>query len=68
MGLGGGERMDGMRGRESSGIWHHRDLRTAALDPGVWYSILCEWGCRFITTWVRENEKASENRQTKTKA
>ena len=38
------------------------DWSTAALDPGVWYSPVCEVGCRFMTAWVREEEKASENR------
>ena len=41
------------------------DWSTAALDPGVWYSTAWEGGCRFMTAWVREEEKASENRQRK---
>ena len=31
---------------------------TAALDPGVWYSTVCEGGCRFMVSWAREEEKA----------
>ena len=41
-----------------TGVWS-----TAALDPEVWYSAVCEGGCRFMAAWVREEEKASENRQ-----
>ena len=29
------------------------DWRTAALDPGAWYSIVHEGGCRFMAAWVR---------------
>ena len=36
---------------------------TAVLDPGIWYSTVCEGGCRFMAAWVREEEKASENWQ-----
>ena len=36
---------------------------TAALDPKVWYSTVCEGGCRFMDASVREGEKAFENRQ-----
>ena len=41
------------------------DWSTAALDPGVWYSTLCEGGFRFMDAWLREEEKASENQQMK---
>ena len=36
---GEGERMDGMRVILSSHVWHHGDWSTAALDPGVWYTV-----------------------------
>ena len=39
------------------------DWSTAAIDPGVWYGIVCEGGCRFIAAWVTEEEKVSETRQ-----
>ena len=39
------------------------DRSTAALDPGVWYSIVREGGCRFMAARVKEEEKASEHRQ-----
>ena len=39
------------------------DWSTAALDPGVWYSTICEGGRRFMAAWVKEEEKASEHRQ-----
>ena len=38
---------------------------TAALDPGVWYSTVCEGGCRFMVAWVGEEENTSEHRQRK---
>ena len=41
---------------------------TEALDPRAWYSIVCKGGCRFMATWVMEEEKASENWQGKRKA
>ena len=41
---------------------------TAALDSGVWYSIVREGGCRFMPVWVKDEEKASEHRQRKRKA
>ena len=44
------------------------DWSTAALDPGVRYSTVCEGGFRFMAARVREEEKASENRQGKRKA
>ena len=44
------------------------DWSTTAQDPGVWYSIVCKGGCRFMAVWVKEEEKASENRQRKKKA
>ena len=43
------------------------DWSTAALDPGVWYSTVCEEGCRCMAAWVGE-EKASVNRQSKREA
>ena len=39
------------------------DWSTVAPDPEVWYCTVCEGGCRFMAAWVREEEKASENRQ-----
>ena len=39
------------------------DWSTAAQDPGAWYNIVCERGCRFMAAWVREEEQASENQQ-----
>ena len=44
------------------------DWSTAAPDLGVWYSTAREGGCRFMSAWVREEEKASENRQREIKA
>ena len=38
------------------------DWRTAALDPGAWYNIVHEGGCRFMAAWVREEENASNQR------
>ena len=32
------------------------DWSTAALDPGVWYSPVCERGWRVIAAWLREEE------------
>ena len=57
--------MDGLRGRKSSAIWHHGDWSNAALDPGVWYSTVRKGDCRFMATWVKEEENASEYRQRK---
>ena len=37
------------------------DWRTAALDPGAWYNIVHEGGCRFMAAWVREEENATIN-------
>ena len=37
------------------------DWSIAALNPGVWYSTVCEGGCRFMAAWVAEEKKASEN-------
>ena len=39
------------------------DWSSAALDPGVWYSIVCEEGCRFMAARVKEEENVSEHRQ-----
>ena len=44
------------------------DWITAASDPGVWYSTVCEGGCRFEVAWAKEEGKASENRQRKREA
>ena len=44
------------------------DWSTAALDPGVWYRTVYKGGCRFMAARVREEEKASENRQSKREA
>ena len=60
--------MDGLRGRRSSGVWHHGVQSTAALDYGVWYSTVCEGDCRLMAAWLGEEEKASENRQRKGEA
>ena len=45
-----------------------RDWSTAALNLGVQCSTVCEGGCRFMATWVREDEQASESRQMKREA
>ena len=45
---GEGERMD----RRLFGI--KGDWRTAALDPGVWFSTVREGGCGFMAAWVKE--------------
>ena len=44
------------------------DWRTAALDPGAWYNIVHEGGCRFMAAWMREEENASNQRQKKREA
>ena len=44
------------------------DWSTTALDPEVWYNTICEEGYRFMAACVREEEKASENRQRKREA
>ena len=41
------------------------DWRTAALDPGAWYNNIC---CRFMASWVREEENTSNQRQKKREA
>ena len=44
---------------------------TAALDPGVWYSIYTrssEGGCGLMAAWVKEEENASNQRQKKREA
>ena len=41
---------------------------TAALDPGVWYSIVHEGGCRFMAAWVKEKQNASKHWQRKREA
>ena len=66
---GEGEKMDGLRGRGSSAVWHRGGLdSTAALDPAVWYSTVRDGGSRFMAAWVKEKEKASEHRQRKREA
>ena len=44
------------------------DWSIAALDPGVWYSIVHEGGCGFMAAWVKEEENASNHRQKKREA
>ena len=44
------------------------DWSTAALDPGVWYSVVHERGCRFMAAWVKEEQNASDQRQKKREA
>ena len=44
------------------------DWSTAALDPGVWYSIVHEGGCRFMAAWAKEEQNASNRRQKKREA
>ena len=44
------------------------DWNTAALDPGAWYSTARDEGCRFMTAWVKEEEKTSKHRQRKREA
>ena len=64
-----GEIMDGLRNRGSSGVWHHEGLEyRPALNPGVCYSTVCIEGCRFMSAWLKEEEKAPENRQRKKEA
>ena len=46
-----------------TGYWN-----TAALGPGAWYSTVRERGCRFMAAWVKEEEKASNQRQRKREA
>ena len=45
-----------------------RDWSIAALDPGVWYSVVHEGGCRFMAAWVKEEQNASKHRQRKREA
>ena len=38
------------------------DWSPATLKPGVWYrTVVREGGCRFMATWVEEEEKAPEH-------
>ena len=37
-GPGGLGKTDGLRGKGSSGVWHHGSWSTFTLEPGVWYS------------------------------
>ena len=39
--------------------------RRIIIDPGVWHSTICEGGRRFMASWVKEEENASENRKRK---
>ena len=41
---------------------------TAVIDPGVWYRTVCKGDCRFMAAWMKEEENASKNRQTKREA
>ena len=49
------------------------DWRTAALDPGAWYNIVHEGGCRFMAAWVRKrkmrpiNGRRREKRKRRTR-
>ena len=43
------------------------DWSTAVLDPGQWYSAIHEGGW-FITSWAKEEENASNQRQKKREA
>ena len=50
--------MDGLRGRGSSGCLASRGTGAQPhKTPGVWYSIVCKGGCRFMAVWVKEEEK-----------
>ena len=42
-----------------------RNLSTVTLDPRAWYDTVCEGSYRFTAVWVREEENASETRQSK---
>ena len=64
-GGGGGEGMDGLRGRGSSGVWHHGRLNYRRTRPLGLVQTVCEGGFRFMTACVREDGKASKNRQRK---
>ena len=44
------------------------DCNTAALDPGAWYSTVREGGCRFMASWMKEEDQVSEHRQRKREA
>ena len=44
------------------------DWSTAALDPGPWYNIVHEGGCRFMAAWVKGEENASNQQQKKREA
>ena len=53
------------RRKNGSGVWHYGDWSNAALDHEVWYSRVCQGGCRFMVARVGEEENASESRQRK---
>ena len=59
--------MDRLCDRGSSGFGITRGSSTTALDPRIWYITVCEGGCRFMAAWAREEENASENRQSRKK-
>ena len=66
-----GEIMNELRGRGPSAIWHHGGWNTAAaldLPSSLHSTVVCEWGCRFMAEWVKDEEKASEHRQRKREA
>ena len=44
------------------------DCGSTALDPGSWYSTVCEGGCRFVAAWMREEKNGSENWHRKREA
>ena len=52
--------MHELRGRGSSGVWHHgeQDVQsTAALDPGALYkTVVSEGGCRVLCVRVGEEK------------
>ena len=70
-----GGRMGGLRGRGSSGVWHHGGLEhrrttttTTTVDPGVLYStLLCEGGCRFMAGRVGEGRGKDVRKPTEEK-
>ena len=37
----------------------------AATDPGAWYNIVCEGGCRCIAAWMRDEKITFKNSQRK---
>ena len=63
-----GEHGPGERGNNGRTAWQRivgffgitGDWSTAALDPWIWYSTLCEGGCGFTAAWERETEEADK--------